>query len=92
MTYGLRCRDASGNIFIDENDRLPAIIGSYGYSMGSGVTNTTISVPGAHPSTHFAHDPSNNCLCLVQSGSVKVTRVRSGYSASESGSVVVFRA
>ncbi|MDR5774920.1 MULTISPECIES: hypothetical protein [unclassified Caballeronia] len=46
MAYGLRCRDASGNITVDITDRLTRVIGTFstGGSDGSFTVNVTGSV------------------------------------------------
>lgn len=87
----MRLRDASGNVYFDETDRLPAVIGTYSYSMGSGVKSQVISVSGVTATTHFAFDNSNNCLCLVGTNQVTVQRLRSAYTATEAGTITVYR-
>jgi hypothetical protein len=93
MAYGLQCFTSSGNLTVDVSDRLSALIGTYSWSIGSGSTETTISVSGADPSIHFAYDASGSSVhARVESGLIRVTRIRSAYTSAESGSVVMFRA
>lgn len=92
MAFGMRCKNSAGEVYLDETDRLPALVDSFAYSFAAGAKTTTVAVAGVSATTHFAYATAGDpVLCLVQAGSVKLTRIRASYSGVESGQFILFR-
>lgn len=90
MAFGLSTFNSSGQVLVDNVDRIPRFISEHAYSMAANVADATVTVAGVGPTTHFVYDKTNSLPCVVQSGSLKVTRC-TGLSPAISGTLVLFR-
>jgi hypothetical protein len=92
MSFGLSVRDASGATVLSISDRITRFFGTFSWTIVVGSNTTTISVPGADPSTWFAFASSSSVVTEVVADGVKLRTVGNVSGSNLTGTAAVFRA
>lgn len=88
MSYGVRMRDAAGDITLELSDSTFRYMGFYNYAPSTSA-EVFISIPGISPATHFASaEAPNYGFPAVESGGV---RIYPGFFSAASSAIYLFR-
>lgn len=89
MSYGLRVRDASGNIVLDVTDRITRLHGTYSYTLGNAAATLNVTVAGAVDDGTWNAFTTGGHIATVRSGYIEIRKVIAG--GETGGTLVVFR-